>query len=47
METIQVVLGAKLLKAAESAAKRQKINRSALVRQALKGTPEAPACGGT
>ena len=35
METIQVVLGAKLLKAADSAAKRQKVNRSALIRQAL------------
>lgn len=35
METIQVVLDAKLLKAADSAAKRQKVNRSALIRQAL------------
>jgi len=35
METIQVVLDAKLLKAADLAAKRQKVNRSALVRQAL------------
>jgi metal-responsive CopG/Arc/MetJ family transcriptional regulator len=35
METIQVVLDAKLLKAADSAAKRQKINRSALIRRAL------------
>jgi metal-responsive CopG/Arc/MetJ family transcriptional regulator len=34
-ETIQVVLDAKLLKAANSAAKRQKINRSALIRHAL------------
>jgi metal-responsive CopG/Arc/MetJ family transcriptional regulator len=35
METIQVVLDAKLLRAADLAAKRQKVNRSALVRQAL------------
>jgi metal-responsive CopG/Arc/MetJ family transcriptional regulator len=35
METIQVVLDAQLLKAADSAAKRQKVNRSALIRQAL------------
>ena len=35
METIQVVLDTKLLKAADMAAKRQKLNRSALIRQAL------------
>jgi metal-responsive CopG/Arc/MetJ family transcriptional regulator len=35
VETIQVVLDAKLLKAADAAAKRQKVNRSALIRQAL------------
>ena len=35
METIQVVLDAKLLKAADTAAKREKVNRSALIRQAL------------
>jgi metal-responsive CopG/Arc/MetJ family transcriptional regulator len=35
VETIQVVLDAKLLKAADVAAKRQKLNRSALIRQAL------------
>jgi metal-responsive CopG/Arc/MetJ family transcriptional regulator len=35
LKTIQVVLDAKLLKAAETAAKRQKMNRSALIRQAL------------
>jgi hypothetical protein len=35
METIQVVLGAKLLKAADQAARRHKVNRSALIRQAL------------
>ena len=35
METIQVVLDGKLLKAADRAAKRQKLNRSALIRQAL------------
>jgi metal-responsive CopG/Arc/MetJ family transcriptional regulator len=35
VETIQVVLDTKLLKAADLAAKRQKMNRSALIRQAL------------
>jgi metal-responsive CopG/Arc/MetJ family transcriptional regulator len=35
METIQVVLDSKLLKAADAAAKRQKVNRSVLIRQAL------------
>jgi metal-responsive CopG/Arc/MetJ family transcriptional regulator len=35
METIQVVLDTKLLKAADDAAKRQKVNRSALIRRAL------------
>jgi metal-responsive CopG/Arc/MetJ family transcriptional regulator len=35
METVQVVLDAKLLKATDAAAKRQKVNRSALIRQAL------------
>ena len=35
METIQVVLDAKLLKAADMAAKRQKVNRSVLIRHAL------------
>lgn len=35
METIQVVLDTKLLKAADLAAKRQKVNRSALICQAL------------
>jgi metal-responsive CopG/Arc/MetJ family transcriptional regulator len=35
METIQVVLDAKLRKAADLAAKRQKMNRSALIRHAL------------
>jgi metal-responsive CopG/Arc/MetJ family transcriptional regulator len=33
METIQLVLDAKLLKAADLAAKRLKVNRSALIRQ--------------
>jgi metal-responsive CopG/Arc/MetJ family transcriptional regulator len=37
MKTIQVVLDAKLLKAADLAAKRQKVNRSALIRDALQG----------
>jgi metal-responsive CopG/Arc/MetJ family transcriptional regulator len=36
METIQVVLDSELLKAADSAAKRARVNRSALVRQALR-----------
>ena len=35
METIQVVLDRKLLKATDLAAKRYKVNRSALIRQAL------------
>ena len=35
MATIQVVLDKKLLKAADLAAKRQKMNRSALIRRAL------------
>ncbi|MGD0045959.1 MAG: ribbon-helix-helix protein, CopG family [Bryobacteraceae bacterium] len=35
MVTIQVVLDAKLLRAADLAAKRRKVNRSALIRQAL------------
>ena len=36
METIQVVLDAKLLRAAERAARRTKQNRSALIRDALR-----------
>jgi metal-responsive CopG/Arc/MetJ family transcriptional regulator len=35
MKTIRVVLSSSLLKAADSAAKRHKVNRSALIRQAL------------
>ena len=35
MQTIQVVLDSKLLKATDSAAKRRQVNRSALIRQAL------------
>ena len=35
METIQVVLDAKLLRATEVAARRTKLNRSALIREAL------------
>jgi len=35
VETIQIVLDAKLLKAADVAAKRHKVNRSALIRHAL------------
>ena len=36
METIQVVLDAKLLRATDRAARRTKLNRSALVRDALR-----------
>ena len=36
METIQVVLDEELLRAADRAAKRAEINRSALVREALR-----------
>ena len=36
METIQVVLDAKLRKAADVAAKRHRVNRSALIRRALR-----------
>lgn len=36
METIQVVLDAKLLRAADRAARRAKRNRSALIRDALR-----------
>ena len=36
METIQVVLDAKLLHAADRAARRTKLNRSALIRHALR-----------
>ena len=36
MEAIQVVLDAELLKAADAAARRQKVNRSELIRQALR-----------
>jgi metal-responsive CopG/Arc/MetJ family transcriptional regulator len=35
MATIQIVLDSKLLKAADQAAKRKKLNRSALIREAL------------
>jgi len=35
METIQVVLGSTLLRAADGAARRARVNRSALVREAL------------
>ncbi len=35
MQTIQVVLQAELLKAADLAAQRRKVNRSALIREAL------------
>ena len=35
MQTIQVVLDTKLLKSTDLAAKRQKVNRSALIRQAI------------
>ena len=36
MKTIQVVLDSELLRAADSAAKRARVNRSALVRKALR-----------
>jgi len=36
METIQVVLDAKLLRATEVAARRTRLNRSALIREALR-----------
>jgi Arc/MetJ-type ribon-helix-helix transcriptional regulator len=36
METIQVVLGSALLRAADGAAKRARVNRSALIREALR-----------
>ena len=36
METIQVVLDSELLKATDSAARRARMNRSALVRKALR-----------
>ena len=36
METIQVVLDSKLLRAADTAARRTKLNRSALIREALR-----------
>jgi len=36
METIQIVLDKKLLRAADRAARRGKLNRSALVREALR-----------
>ena len=36
METIQVMLDAKLLRAADRAARRTKLNRSALIREALR-----------
>jgi metal-responsive CopG/Arc/MetJ family transcriptional regulator len=36
MGTVQIVLGKELLKAADRAAKRRSVNRSALVREALR-----------
>jgi metal-responsive CopG/Arc/MetJ family transcriptional regulator len=36
METIQVVLDSKLLRATEAAARRTKLNRSALIREAIR-----------
>jgi metal-responsive CopG/Arc/MetJ family transcriptional regulator len=36
METIQVVLDSKLLRATEAAARQAKLNRSALIREALR-----------
>ena len=36
METVQVVLGSTLLRAADGAARRAQVNRSALIREALR-----------
>jgi len=36
METVQVVLDSELLRAANGAAKRARVNRSALIRQAIR-----------
>lgn len=36
METVQIVLDAELLKAVDRAARRRRVNRSALVREALR-----------
>ena len=36
METVQIVIDAELLKAADRAARQNKVNRSALVRDALR-----------
>lgn len=36
MGTVQIVLGKELLKAADRAARRRRVNRSALVREALR-----------
>jgi metal-responsive CopG/Arc/MetJ family transcriptional regulator len=36
METIRIVLDSKLLRAADAAARRTKLNRSALIREALR-----------
>jgi len=36
METIQIVLDSKLLKATDTVAKRQKVNRSELIRRAIR-----------
>lgn len=40
METVHLVLDAKLLKAADTAAKRQNVNRSELIRKALRADLE-------
>lgn len=42
METIQVVLDSKLLRATELAARRAKLNRSALIREALRAHLKNP-----
>lgn len=44
METIQVVLDASLLRAADKMARRSKVNRSALIRDALRAHLAALAC---
>ena len=45
METVQIVLGKELLRAADRAARRCKINRSALVREALRAHLKRLAAG--
>lgn len=46
METIQVVLGSALLRATDGAAKRARVNRSALIREALRAYLKSRAIKG-